>query len=404
MEKPVSAQAGQLVTLAAKQAVAPSAVEDNLAELWRRASEESRRGGGGNVIRACLWNLLVYNPRPQKKFKDVLGHGYGLRSLLDEVILSTPARIIRLEFAQGKGDLPKGRDSMAWVAAKCVDQGGKRHIYGEVVNLQVHAKGGDSHFPSLVRALLQPSMPIALLGLDDLPHEGWMLEQLLQLCDRVLVDTQSPEYSGDLRKVAGYLKTTDAYIVDVGWMRLAPLRYLVAGFFDPPGKPAHLKKIESIVVQTTPAGRNSGHLLLGWLLSRTGHGRFTSESGKQGGSESGKKGKYERKVKARYRWQVGTGKKRFPAELVITSGNGRDGGVDGVLQVEIRAGGHLYRVRDVDSSHVSLESPHRNDPHVALNGWRDSELVIAGLGAHGIDRVYVEALECAAELIEVQSR
>lgn len=388
MEKPVSANIEQCVTLAAKQAVAPSAVDDNLAGLWRQASEESRRNGGDNVIRACLWNLLVYNPRPRKHFKDALGHGYGLRSLLDEVIPSTPARIIRLEFAQGKGALPKDRDAMAWVAAKCVDQAGNRHIYGEEVNLQVHAKEGDSHFPSLVRALLQPSMPLALLGLDDLPHEGWILEQLLQMCDRVLVDTQSPEYSGDLRKVAGYLKTTNAYIVDVGWMRLAPLRFLVAGFFDPPGKPEDLKKIESIVVQTTPAGRNSGHLLLGWLLSRTGHSHFQSE----------------RKGKAHHRWRVGTGKNRFPAELVISSGNGRDGGVDGVLQVEIRAGGHLYRVRDVDSIFVSLESPHRNDPRVALNGWRDSELVIAGLGAHGIDRVYVEALECAAELIRLQSR
>ena len=385
----MSANADRFITLAAKQAVGPSAVEDNLAGLWRQACEQAQLENGGNVIRACLWNLLVYNPRPRKKFKDALGHGYGLRALLDEVIQSTPARIIRLEFAEGKGVLPQGREAAAWVAAKCMDQAGKRHIYGEEVNLQVREKGGDSHFPSLVRALLQPSLPIALLGLDDPPYKGWILEQLLQLCDRVLVDTQSPEYSGDLTKIHGYLQTTDAYIVDVGWMRMAPLRYLFAGFFDPPGRPEHLKKIESIVVEATPAGRNSGMLLLGWLLSRTGHHRFESRSARAGRNHQ--------------RWQVGSGEKIFPAELVIL-GAGGDGGVDGILRVSVQAGGAGYCIRDVDSDYVALESPHRNEPRVALNGWRDSELVIAGLGAHGIDRVYVDALECAAELIRVESR
>lgn len=389
MEEPVSANVQQCVTLAAEQAVAPSAVEDQLAALWRRASEQSRRENGGNVIRACLWNMVVYNPRPKKKFKDALGHGYGLRSLLDEVIQSTPARIIRLEFAGENSELPKGRETAAWVAAKCLDQGGKRHIYGEEVNLLVSAKGGGSHFPSLVRALLQPSVPIALLGLDDLPHEGWMLEQLLQLCDRVLVDSQSPEYSGDLTKIHQYVKATDAYIVDVGWMRLAPLRYLFAGFFDPPGKPEHLGQIENILVETTPGGRNSGMLLLGWLLSRNGHKRLKSTN--------------KNKSKTHHRWQAGSGKHAFSVELKIRRDAG-DGGVDGVLQVELRAGGERYCIRDVDSDYVALESPHRNDPRVALNGWRDSELVIAALGAHGIDRIYVNALECAAELIGMESR
>ena len=387
----MSPQAEKCVTLAARHAVDPAAVEDNLAKLWREAGQQAQEQNSGNVIRACLWNLLVYNPRPKKKFKDSFGHGYGLRTLLDEVILSIPARILRLEFAESRAVLPTGKGAAAWVAAKCLETDGKRQIYGEEVNLQVHGKSGDSHFPSLVRALLQPSVPIALLGLDDLPQEGWVLEQLLQLCDRVLVDTQSPDFTSDQARIHHFLGTTDAYIVDIGWMRLAPLRYLLAGFFDPPGKPEHLKHIDSIVVEATPQGRNTGMLLLGWLLSRSGGGSFKSIG--KGGGKSARKG--------RDRWRVVKGKKSFPVELRMGPG---DGGIDGVLDVDIHAGGERYRIRDVDELYVSLESPHRNEPLVALNGWRDSELVIAALGAQGIDRIYVEALNAAATLIEAQGR
>lgn len=384
----MSPRAEKCVTLAAREAVDPAAVEDHLAKLWREAGEQARKKNSGNVIRACLWNLLVYNPRPKKKFKDISGHGYGLRTLLDEVILSLPARILRLEFAESRAALPAGKGAVAWVAAKCLETGGKRQIYGEEVNLQVYGKSGDSHFPSLVRALLQPSVPIALLGLDDLPKEGWVLEQLLQLCDRVLVDTQSLEFTSDLAKIHHFLGATDAYIVDIGWMRLAPLRYLLAGFFDPPGKPEHLKNIESIMVEATPQGRNTGLLLLGWLLSRSGNHTFRSD-----GAGSGK---------SRNRWRVETGKKKsFPVELRMGRG---DGGIDSVLDVEIRAGGERYRIRDVDPLNVALESPQRNEPKVALNGWRDSELVIAALGAQGIDPIYVEALNTAAALIKAQGR
>lgn len=394
----MSAAQEKCMTLAAGQAVDPAAVEDYLTGLWRQAGGMAGKQGGGNVTRACLWNLVVYNPRSRKRFKDASGHGYGLRHLLDEVILSLPARILRLEFAEDRKALPPGKGAVAWVAAKCLDHpGGKRQIYGEEVNLQVFGKSGDSHFPSLVRALLQPSLPIALLGLDDLPHEGWMLRQLLQLCNRVLVDSQSPEYACDLEKIHEFLAATPAYIVDVGWMRLAPLRYLLAGFFDPPGMAAKLKHIERITVEATPGGRNTGLLLLGWLLSRSGHAKITAArvtNTRVTGARS-PRGKDDR------HWRAGNGSRRFPVELLVSKG---EGGVDGLIRVEIAAGGERFISRQVDAEHVALHAPHRKDEKVALNGWSDGELVIAGLGAQGIDPIYVEALHVAAALSKAKAK
>ncbi|MCZ6728220.1 MAG: glucose-6-phosphate dehydrogenase assembly protein OpcA [SAR324 cluster bacterium] len=384
----MSAVQEKCVTLASKHPVEPARVEDDLTSLWRQAGDAAQKEGRGNVTRACLWNLVVYNPRPHKKFKDASGHGYGLRRLLDEVILSLPARILRLEFAESKQVLPAGKDAMAWVAAKCLDApGGKRQIHGEEINLQVHGKSGDSHFPSLVRALLQPSLPIALLGLDDLPHEGWMLEQLLNLCDRVLVDSQSNEYDCNLERIYEYQQSAPGHIVDIGWMRLTPVRYLLAGFFDSPHQAAQLKRIEHIAVEATPGGQNTALLLLGWLLSSCGYSRVS------GSRAPGRKDSR--------RWQAGNGSRRFPVELRVRKG---EGGVDGLIRITITAGGEQYTIRQVDAGHVSLDAPHRKDGKVDLNGWSDAELVIAGLGAQGIDPKFVEALHCATALLRAKAR
>ncbi len=380
----MSAAAAKCVTLEAERAVDPAAAEDRLADLWRNAGRRSRDDTGESVIRACLWNLVVYNPHRKEGFRDRSGHGYGLRKLLDELVPSLPARIIRLEFAKHRRILPPGKGAAAWVAAKCMPGAcGKRQICGEEVNLKVREKGGDSHFPSLVRALLQPSLPIALLGIDDLPGEGWMREQLLRLCDRIVLDTQSPGDVADPHLVRRFMDATDGYVVDIGWMRLAPVRYLLAGLFDPPAQTGKLKQIEGVRVEATAAGRHVGAMLLGWFLSRCGQQRLASGPGKRSAGSR--------------RWTAGTGRKAFPVELAISKG---EGGADGLLAVEVSAGGSRFAVRQVDAGHVALESPERSESRVALNGWTDAELVIAALGARGIDPVFVEALEHTVKLLD----
>ncbi len=374
------------VTLAAEQAVDPSGVEDGLARLWRDAGRQLQRKTGGNVTRACLWNLVVYNPRTERGYRDRSGHGFGLRTLLDEVILSIPARVIRLEMAQDGRALPPGKGAEAWVAVKCLDTAlGKRQIYGEEVNLKVRPKGGDSHFPSLVRALLQPNLPIALLGLAYLPGEGWILEQMLRLCDRIVVDTQNVERSSHPRMVHRFMEATDAYVVDIGWMRLTPVRYLLAGLFDSPAQTDKLKQVEKITVEATPSGRNVGLMLLGWFLSRCGYSKFQAAAA--------------RKQQNRSRWTTTRSRHRIEVELNIREG---EGGADGLLGIEVLAGGSGFSVRQVDANHVSLHSPEGSDGNVALNGWSDSELVIAALGAQGVDPLFVEALKNTVSMLDVE--
>ena len=374
----MSAAPDSITTLTHDRPVSPAAVESALSQLWRNAHSE---GDEGRVTRACQWNLVVYNPKPKKTFRNAAGHGYGLRNLLDGVTPSTPARIIRLEFA-GKGELPKNTEAAAWVAAKCYPRGGgERQICSEEVNLLVGGENGASHFPSLVRALLQPSLPIGLLWLDDLPHRGWLLDQLVRLCDRLIFDSYSGDMESDLGTVQDLMEESSSLFVDIGWMRLTPVRHLLAGFFDTPSRAEHLRNIEGVTVETTSAGRNAGLLLLGWLLSRCGYSRFEEAPKKKG---------------VFHHWKVRAGKKSFPVEFKLGAG---EGGRDGLIGIEIIAGGIRYAIRQVDARHVVLDPPVGPEAKVLLHGWSDSELVVAGLGAHGFDPLYTQVLGMAAALV-----
>ncbi len=381
----------RLVTIAGPDAVDPAQVDGALAALWRAAA----RGGAGadgverkeaKVTRACLWNLVVYNPKPEKNFDDSEGHGYGLRTLLDEVVPSLPARIIRLELG-GKGSKPPpGKEVLAQVAAKCVPHpSGALQIYGEEINLTAYGAKGESHFPSLVRALLQPNLPIAVLWLDDLPHKGWLLEQMLGLSDRLLMDSQSASQEADLAVVGELVSDFPTQFVDIGWMRLTPLRHLIAGFFDGPQGAAQLQALEGIDILATPNARNGALLLAGWLLERAGLSKIKALP----------RGKED----VAHRWEAARGKSRFPVNIRIHEGQG---GADGLLELAIRAKGEHFAIHRVDADTVTLDSPQRVEPHLNLHRFSDAELAIAALGAHGPDSIYPEVLEKVRVLLAAE--
>ncbi len=376
----------EIITLDYSEPVDPENVDKTLAELWRKGCAGPAPDGEEiRINRACLWNQVVYNPKPEKEFRDVSGHGYGLRKLLGEVTPMVPSRIIRLEYAEGK-TLPGNKEAVARVAAQCAPLGGGiSQIFVQEINFLVHGPEGDSHFPSLVQALLEPSLPIALLWLDDLPHRGWLLDQLLPLSDRLIFDSYSAHMESDLIVVQKLMEEFDVLFVDIGWMRLAPVRHILAEFFDPPQRIEQLKDIRGITLETTPAGHNAGLLLLGWFLKMCGHTHF--------------EGQAQENKEVLHNWRIGTGKKSFPVEFRLSQG---EGGRDGLILVEIQAGGEVFSIRQIDADYVSLNSPGDADRKVALHGWRDSELVVAGLGGAGLDRLYPDVIKTAAELVRAE--
>ena len=368
------------------QPVALDQAEKALAALWRQAGEDAAADGSGGLTRACLWNLVVYQPSEsgETRVKKVDG-------MLAEAAPGVPSRTSRLT-TRPAGEKPAGAgDVQCWVSTLChVASGGKRQVSTEEIRLTGYGDAGGKHFPALVRALLVPDLPVALVWLGALPHRGRLLGQLLNLSDRILVDTQTGGGENALTDMKALVEETQAYFIDLGWMRLNPVRYLLAGLFDPPGQAELLQKVESLRVEAAPAGRNTGLLMLGWLLSRLGAPSVkVAETGC--GSDD-------------WRWNAKPGASGnnggYAVEFSVREG---EGGHDGLLAVEIRAGGKLFALYQVDALHVALESPLRNEQRLPLYGWSDPELLVAGLSGPGTDPLYAEALQSAARLVEAQA-
>ena len=357
-----------------------------LAALWRHASEGVQAEAPEALALACLWNLVAFHSNPKRTRGDSGGEAQHIEGLLERVTASLPARVIHLEEWRDEEAPSPGREVEAWVSTHCLHRGGGGHLVTcEAINLAGYGEKGHAHFPALVRALLMPDLPVALLWLDDVPRKGRVLGQLLQLCERMIIDVQHTSDPQTLPAVHDLLRSTGARVVDLGWLRLGALRHLVADFFDPPGRAEQLGRLERIAIATSPQGRNTGLLLLGWLLSRCG--LHEARAVHPGPADDA------------WRWQVPQGGGVFPLDFSVREGYG---GLDGIFSIDIQAGGDTFSLHDVDPEHMAVKGPERDQPRVALREPDDAGLVVAALGRDPAGRVFAEALAVAAALVETE--
>lgn len=374
-------------------AVALKSVPDSLNVLWRNASETLREETHHALARACLWNLVAYSGTPGHP-RESSRSASRIETLLEEVTARVPGRVIHLE--QWDDDAPRteGTEVEARVGTHCLHSGpGPHMVCCEQINLSGYGDRGRSHFAAGVRSLLVPDLPVALLWLDEVPRKGRLLAQLLELSDRLIIDSQRTHDAESLLAVRDLQAATPGKVTDLSWLRLKPLRYLVADCFDPPERAEQLAALEGLTLETTEAGRNTGLLLAGWLLSRCGCGPAKAEDAPEG--------------MARWRVPRADGK-AFPLQMAVKdAGSGadgpdtdRDGGLDGILRIEILAGGDRFELHDVDAAHMAVTTPDRTLPSVPLRESDEPGLVAEALAARLHDTIYAEALAAAAELVE----
>lgn len=393
-----------LVLLDHGEAVHINQVESCLTQLWRSASEHSQQEGKGALALARLWNLVSYHTGPQAPppaSGDDTGDGTANDTandtgdvtgdvpeppgaLLERVTMSIPARVIHLLHLQGDPPPGPGMEVEARVGNHClISHAGSRMVCCEAIHLTGYGAAGQSHFPAVLRALLVPHLPVALLWLDEVPHRSRLLGELLGMSDRMLVDTQRTSDTSSLLAVHDLMRNAGGQIVDLGWLRLRPMRHLVADFFDPPGRAEQLEKLEGIAIETSPKGLNSGLMMAGWVLSRLGLGESQGLIPVQG--------------EGNLRWKMAHGAGVFPLDFSIREGYG---GLDEIFRFELRAGGDVFEIRDVDPEHVAVSGPDRQLPRIALRESEEAELVVAALGGAPADAVFAKALGVAAHLVE----
>ncbi|HVP39200.1 MAG TPA: glucose-6-phosphate dehydrogenase assembly protein OpcA [Candidatus Saccharimonadales bacterium] len=250
-----------------RKAVDVAAIEAELAALWRSAARSARRGAGGGdgeapaeaVTRACLWNLVAH--ALDGAAAD------ALQEELARLSVEVPARVVLV-----RTDAAAPEDHIAaWIQANChLAEGGRGHVCTE--EIVVAARGRTmSELPSLVRALLAPDVPSALLWLAPPSLAGRHLADWLTVADRFVFDSAGfgagPEWGG-LQAALG-AAPRPARPGDLNWRRLQPWRVLTSRLYDC----AEVR--EALLDATTlalagPGAQRAAALYAGWYGARLG--------------------------------------------------------------------------------------------------------------------------------------
>jgi glucose-6-phosphate dehydrogenase assembly protein OpcA len=128
---------------------------------------------------------------------------------------------------------------------------------------------GPHHLENL-NTIVDPLVITDLATVTWSPHgHPEAVDALLELSQVVLLDSVNEPDAGSAVARAREL-TSDAYVVDLAWLRSTPWRERVASTFDPPQWRGELGKISSVTVRHQSQSEVAGLLFFGWLASRLG--------------------------------------------------------------------------------------------------------------------------------------
>jgi glucose-6-phosphate dehydrogenase assembly protein OpcA len=139
---------------------------------------------------------------------------------------------------------------------------------------------GDKHLDKLdtiVDPLVVTDIPTVVWAPHGYPEA---VDALLHLAQVVLIDSVNEPDPASAVKRADEL-ASDAYVVDLAWLRTTPWRERVAATFDPARWRPELRRIDSVKVRHRPDSVVAGMLFFGWLSSRLdwGAGSLVQASG-----------------------------------------------------------------------------------------------------------------------------
>ena len=254
----------QSTLLEEPRAIDVVAIERELTQLWKRATDESD-DARAPVVRACALNLVVLT--------DDVARLRPVERLVGDVTLEHPARIFLIH-ADRSGQRPS---LDAWISARCsVPVPGEKQVCCEQITLR--GVGGECEkIPSVVASLLVPDVPSVLLWKAGIGDDGTLMPELAELVDRVLIDSSDePEPVTLLLSWGAFVVSRHAQVLsgDLAWTHLTAWRSAMAQTFGPDETRLLLGEIGSVAVtvstSTSPvhSGTSQAFLLLAWLSDR----------------------------------------------------------------------------------------------------------------------------------------
>ncbi len=372
-------------TQGASVSVAPDRIEQELLSLWRRASERAQADGAAfAVTRACQWNLLVHT------------HGESelltMKQVLDTVSETVPSRMLVLHESEAPTDGSVIGDDGAALHASVEanfrhSASGRREFVAEEITIetpQLHSR----RLPSLVRSLLLPDVPTALLVHNPALDSDW-LRPLCADTDRFIFDSGRLRSGSELAQVTRVLtelwpdNETQVELMDLGWLRLWPWRLLLSSLYDSPESRAGLPQLDEIEVGFSAGAQASALLLSGWLIGRLHLAQAgTLEEDGTVALLPGAGSAVTRPVRLRLRVRE------------------TDCAKSGIADVSLRHAGYVLSATGTACGDgIELHSPFQPPRTQPLRGRPDPELLVAALGVGGRDPLMYEALQLGAALL-----
>lgn len=347
-------------------AVDPEAIERELASLWRAAgaTTESRNP----VTRACLWNVIVHVEERAKL------EGAGETEWLTKAVRDLPQYLAARALVLRTGKEEAGAAELeSWISANCiVGEGGGKLVCSEEIALAARGDEGERHLPALVRALLVPAVPTAMVFAAVPPAGRPAIESLLEPANRVVSWADRSNHPAPLSRITAVMPDAPLGVIDLGWLSLSSYRTLIAGLFDPPAN-GEEALIDRVTITATAKLRWSVRLMIAWIASSLG-----AEGPKAIGEGA---------------WRFSRAGGR-PLETVIAE---QEDAPQPVIELSASSTKAEYAVRPLQANLAEVTGPHV-DAKKVLGRRTEAQLLARALRTRSEDRAFARALQLAGAM------
>ena len=230
-----------------EQDTTPGAIDAAIGQLLQ---EQYARDGA--CAPARVLNLVVVVDRDWRG--EILNR-------LERVGRYHPSRLILCAVEQGRSTI----DATVAITTEQDEAAGEPELVRERVVLEL----GPRHLRAL-DSIVDPLVVSDIATVTWSPHgHPEAVDALLHLSQVVLVDSVN-EFDARSAVARARELASDAYVVDLAWLRSTPWRERVAATFDPPQWREELGRITSVTVHHHPESTVAGVLFCGWLSARLG--------------------------------------------------------------------------------------------------------------------------------------
>ena len=250
-------------------------VEEELSLLWKISADNLRTGQNTNV-RTSVLNLVICAPD--------LESAQSASRLLRDLASTHLARVTIVILDRSNSTTTA---ISTWVTLRCFSAISDimRHCFEQTTILSTGST--NRAIANILQPLLKPDLPVYLWWIGDPPDDDPAFHKLVELSNRVIVDSTSFfNLEQDIQTLSLLRQAApDSALSDLNWGRLTPWRELVVQFFDVMEYRPYLSGITSIEIEhaaaplATPTRTELGDvspnpacalLLAGWLKARLG--------------------------------------------------------------------------------------------------------------------------------------